>query len=284
MTAFSRMSIQASWANIVWEIRTVNHRYLEINLRLPDGCRDLEMAIRQKIRHTLSRGKVEVFLKIKNEATSPHLSVNQVLIKRLSEELKNIQPLFEPQARAVNLVDLLAWPGVIDSADELSEAQKEAVLNGFDLTLMELNRCREREGEALVEFINARLIQIQQHVDNLQPHLATFFEDQRNKLKNRIAAEQIILEPQRLEQELVIWAQKMDVSEELDRIKLHLQEVKRTLGSPQPIGRQLDFLMQELNREANTLGSKSFNIETTNTSVAIKVLIEQMREQIQNLE
>lgn len=282
MTAFARCETHQTWGSLSWEIRSVNQRYLEPAFRLPETLRDLEPLLRNELRQTLSRGKLDLTLKFYSAENSSLLEVNTALLEQLiaaADQVYNRTP-----AASLDPLQLLQWPGVMQSAKADNEAIKQAALELFKQALVELKAHRLREGAELERLIEERLAQISEHLVIAQNYLPAALEAWRTALLERAQKLQLEIDPARLEQETVILAQKQDVAEELDRLTTHIKEVHRALKSLEPIGRRLDFLMQEMNREANTLGSKAMSIEMTQVSVDLKVLIEQMREQIQNIE
>lgn len=283
MTAFTRQETQDEWGSLVWEIRSVNHRYLEPHLRLPDSLRELEGSLREQLRKSLSRGKVECTLRFVPETQQQSLSVDRDLAAQLiaaAQELKSLMPESQP----LNPLDILRWPGVMRESELDMDAVKKAALGLFSQALKDLAEGRSREGSELAQLIEQRLDSIEQVVVQVRGRLPEILQAQRDNLRNRLAELQAELDEARIEQEIALLAQKADVDEELDRLATHVQEVRRVLKQKEPVGRRLDFLMQELNREANTLSSKSIVADTTQCAVELKVLIEQMREQIQNIE
>lgn len=283
MTAFARAELAGDHGTLSWEIRSVNHRYLEPHLRLPEAFRDLEGAVRDALRKGLSRGKVECTLRYAEDAAGRSMQVDESRAKTLIAAAEAVARLIERPA-PINPLDVLAWPGVIvgDAADP--QALGKAALQLFDTALAELKAGRQREGEELARLINDRLDAIAQETTTLRGLVPQMLAAQRQKMLDRCAEMRVELDPQRLEQELALLAQKSDVAEELDRLATHVSEVRRVLQSGGAAGRRLDFLMQELNREANTLGSKAIDTRSTQAAVTLKVLIEQMREQVQNIE
>jgi uncharacterized protein (TIGR00255 family) len=283
MTAFARVEQAGPRGTLSWELRSVNHRYLEPHLRLPEAFRDLEGAVREALRQGLSRGKVECTLRLSEEGTGQALQIDRDRAAQLIAAAEGIAALIS-QPAALNPLEILAWPGVLvaDAADP--QAQNNAALQLFAQALDELRLGRLREGSELARLLNERLDAMQQEVANLREQVPQMLATQRQKILERCAEMRVELDPQRLEQELVLLAQKSDVAEELDRLVTHISEVRRVLKSGGAAGRRLDFLMQELNREANTLGSKAFDPRSTQAAVNLKVLIEQMREQVQNIE
>jgi len=283
MTAFARAEQAGANGTLSWELRSVNHRYLEPHLRLPESFRDLEGAVREALRNGLSRGKVECTLRFSDDNAGKALQVDLERAAQLIAAAENVAGLIK-QPAALNPLEVLGWPGVLvaDAADP--QALNQSALSLFSQALNELKQSREREGAELAKLLNERLDSILEQVVALRELVPQMLAGQRQKILDRCAEMQAELDPQRLEQELVILAQKSDVAEELDRLSTHVSEVRRVLKTGGQAGRRLDFLMQELNREANTLGSKAFDTRSTQAAVNLKVLIEQMREQVQNIE
>ena len=283
MTAFARVEQNGAYGTLSWELRSVNHRYLEPHLRLPDNLREVESTVREALRNGLSRGKVECTLKLTESASEQSLHVNQDRTQQLIQAAEQISQLIA-QPAALNPLEVLAWPGVLSTQTMDSQAINSAAIELFRSALTQLKESRGREGADLARLISERLEAIQNEVVVLRELVPQMLELQRQKILTRCQEMQVELDPQRLEQELVLVAQKSDVAEELDRLATHITEVSRVLKAGGAIGRRLDFLMQELNREANTLGSKAIDTRSTQAAVNIKVLIEQMREQVQNIE
>jgi len=283
MTAFARQEQQYEGGTLIWEIRSVNHRYLEYQLRLPESLRQVEPALRDRLRKQLSRGKVECTLRLHNEQSGQSLDVDSVLAAEVINAAEKIRALL-PQPGNLDIMDVLRWPGVMKETQQDIEQLSETTMTLFDKTLQDLIAGREREGRELQQMIRQRLDMISQIVTEVRQLMPEILTNQAQMLRNRLAELKSDLDPARLEQELVLLAQKADVAEELDRLETHVQEVGRVMKDKAPVGRRLDFLMQELNREANTLSSKSIVVATTQRAVELKVLIEQMREQIQNIE
>ena len=284
MTAFSRTHMSTNWGQLIWEIRSVNHRYLDISLRLPEPLRTIEEAVREKINLQLARGKVECCLRFQIDRNQPGtMSINIGLVDRLTEMSNEIEKRIH-ESSSIGVTDILSWPGVIsdDGIDYDSLATDAVTL--LDDALKELVSSRQREGQRLAEMVDTRLITIGEQVDAVGSILPEITDAFRTRLESRLSELKDAMDPGRLEQEVVIFANKSDVAEELDRLESHITETRHALSSIKPVGRRLDFLMQEMNREANTLGSKSSDIRVTNVSIELKVLIEQIREQIQNIE
>ncbi len=283
MTAFARQDAEYAWGSISWEIRSVNHRYLEPHLRLPDNLRDIEPVLREKLRKSLNRGKVECTLRFFPEASLQQLVINEEYARQVVAAAEQVQRLIAGNA-PLDALEVLRWPGVLQDVKLDMEAVKTAAVELFDKALTDLTNGRRREGQELAQLIEQRLVAISDIVDLVRAQMPTILSNQRDTLAQRIAELKVDLDEARLEQEVVLLAQKADVDEEMDRLNTHVQEVRRILQQNGPVGRRLDFLMQELNREANTLSSKSIVSGTTQSAVELKVLIEQMREQIQNIE
>ena len=284
MTAFSRQQADCKWGSLTWEIRSVNHRYLEASIRLPEDFRGLENSIREKLRQKLKRGKVDCQLHFKKfEAGASELRIDKELITNLVDASSQIHK-FIKTASQLNTIDILRWPGVITDQRIDTGVFEEQATQLFDQTIDGLISARKREGRALQLQLSARIESIKKIVSSIKSKMPDIILNQRQALLNRLNELKAELDPVRIEQEIVLLAQKADVDEELDRLDSHLHEVERIIGSTGQKGRRLDFLMQELNREANTLSSKSVVAETTLNAVELKVLIEQMREQIQNIE
>ena len=284
MTAFARVQQSEKTGTLTWEVRSVNSRYLDINCRLPEDFRAQEGRVRECINKRLQRGKIECGLRFMAEQfTSTGLEVNDSLVKSLIGACQQINASLH-QPSEINPVDLLNWPGVVAEPEQDYKSVYEASEKLLLLALDELIENRLREGERMQKLIQDRCASMQQIVDKVRQQLPEIQQRYREKLSARLDELKTSVDRERLEQELVFLAQKMDVDEELDRLDAHLKEINEALDRDEAVGRRLDFLMQELNREANTLGSKSADISTTQASVELKVLIEQMREQIQNIE
>lgn len=284
MTGFARTESKHSWGTLTWELRSVNHRYLEMQFRLPEEFREIEPKLREANRKYLQRGKIEASLYIQFEQQEQaNIGLDEERIRQISQACSQISKQVA-NCNTVNPLDILRWPGVQTTQEHDRDTLHDAALELFHQALGLIAEHREREGTELAKFIEQRLTAIAEQVAMIRDLLPTILQQQREKMQAKIAALQVELEPERLEQEIVLMSQKADVDEELDRLDAHIIEVRLALGQNKPSGRRLDFLMQELNREANTLSSKSVVSETTQAAVELKVLIEQMREQIQNIE
>lgn len=284
MTGFARQEIQHSWGSLACEVRSVNHRYLEPWLRLPENLRTLEPELREILKRALSRGKVEIGFQLNLDTQQDaDLGVNESLASALIASAEIVSKKLENPA-AINPMEVLKWPGVIQSKEIDIELVQQEALSLFNKALEQLMANRQREGEELANFIEQRLHNIAEHVKTvrtLAPELQKQFQE---KLRSKLEALKVEVDEERFHQEVAYMAQKSDIAEELDRLDAHLAEVRHTLKQKEPVGRRLDFLMQELNREANTLSSKSITSETSQIAVDLKVFIEQMREQVQNIE
>ncbi len=284
MTAFARIQQSLDDGELIWEIRSVNHRFLELNFKMPEDFRASETRFREILQHRLKRGKVECFLRFNaNIQQSAGIAVNPQQAKSLVKACQQINDLLH-QPSEVDPMEVLQWPGVVQESKLDMKPVLSASEASLNKALDDLIANREREGERMRELILQRCEAIQKIVKKTRKKMPEIQQRYQQKLHERLDALDIEVNQDRLEQELVHLAQKMDVDEELDRLDSHLQELSDVLNRDEAVGRRLDFLMQELNREANTLGSKSADISSTNASVELKVLIEQMREQIQNIE
>ena len=284
MTGFARRESQNQWGTLSWELRSVNHRYLEMSWRLPEEVRPLEPEFRKLVAEHLKRGKVDCSLRLKwNEDALPPLKVNHAVVSQLVEGVGELATRF-PDSAPVNPLDVLRWPRVVEEPERDSSPLQEAAVELLREALTDLVASRSNEGERLRELVEERCRGVTALVEKARARLPDIRDGLRKKILDRLSQLDIEADPNRLEQELVLMAQKMDVDEELDRLEGHVQEVTTILGRGGAVGRRLDFLMQEFNREANTLASKSVDQESTRVAVDLKVLIEQMREQVQNVE
>jgi uncharacterized protein (TIGR00255 family) len=283
MTAFARRSADFAAGALVWELRSVNHRYLDIGLRLPDELRAIEPGVRERIARRLERGKVDATLKFQVKESVAGLTLDAAAARQLLVVGGEVRQ-FAAELVPMSVSDVLRWPGVLRSPGLDADALGNDALALCEATIEELVATRAREGERLRAVLEERLRTIRELLERLVKLLPEIARDYRARLETRLDEIRAQLEPTRLEQELVIFATRADIAEEVDRLRAHVVEVARVLGSRGPAGRRLDFLMQELNREANTLASKSVDLRLTNIAVELKVLIEQMREQVQNIE
>ena len=283
MTAFAHLEIKKEWGNAVWEIRSVNQRFLETYFRLPEVFRHLEMGLRERLRNSLTRGKVECSLRVElAQASNNKIALNNDYAEQVIASLKTLQSI--AGEGEINLVDVLRYPGVVDAQSQDLDQITQDLLAGFEQILADFIAMRGREGENLQAIIQQRLDSIAEIAQRVQQQMPEVLQWQKDRLQQRFEELNLQLDPHRLEQEMVLTAQRVDVAEELDRLQLHVKETSSILKKGGAVGRKLDFMMQELNRESNTLASKSINADITNSAVELKVLIEQMREQIQNLE
>ena len=282
MTAYASAETTGPAGTLSCELRTVNHRYLELSPRLPDDLRAFESQLRERVAAKLSRGKLDLTVRRNSDARGDSLQVNRALLTRLSELNLDMMAIFP--GMQVQFTELLRFPGVTQQAAVDPETQQAALFDVLDRALDALTATREREGEKLAAILHERLDGIEKVVADVRGWMPEIRAALRTRLETRLADLKQPVEPGRLEQELVLQITRTDVDEELDRLSTHIGETRRVLGLKEPVGRRLDFLMQEFNREANTLGSKSVDARSTNAAVELKVLIEQMREQVQNIE
>lgn len=284
MTAFARKTINNADGQLILEIRSVNHRYLEIGLKLPDSLRIIEMPLRDLLRQKLSRGKVDCSLKFQtNDTAAPAFKINQPMLDQISNALETLKQSFHG-ALEVQAMDVLTYPGVLLQAEMDLEILKTQAIDLFSAGMDDLIAMRIREGEQLKNFVAHRLKDLQKIILQIKSRLPEMQNLQRSKLNEKLAELKLELNPERLEQELLLLYQKTDVSEEIDRLTAHIDEFFQTIKIGGVVGRRLDFLCQELHREANTLSAKSTDIELAKAGIDLKVLVEQIREQIQNIE
>lgn len=284
MTAYAHREEKLPWGTLDIELRSVNHRFLEINTRLPEELRFLEMKLGSVIKEKIKRGKLDLTIRLQIQGSADDkINFNHELASQVAKTLHEIDKLIY-NAAPVNALDILNWPGVQESHGLDQEVLEQAVFPLLDDVLIDFLDGKEREGEALKAMIVERCTKMHEVVSTVRQHMPQILQLQRSRLEERLAQLKEAMDNDRLEQEMVYIAQKADVDEELDRLETHLTEIERILQGNELMGRRLDFLMQELNREANTLGSKSISNITTQASVDMKVLTEQMREQIQNIE
>ncbi len=282
MTASAQAAITTDFGELSCELRSVNHRYLEIAPRMPEELRVHEVAIRELISSKLARGRVDVFIRLK-EVEGGELEPNKEVAGQLNRLLKTMKKQV-PDMLDIRAIDVLRWPGVLQAKEIDPKKMKSDLLSVLETALDQLLSARAVEGKKMADLIEKRLRGINEVVESVKAFLPEISQQYRDRINEKLAEIKDQLDPARLEQEMVIFLQKTDVAEELDRLDVHTQEVAAVLAKSEPAGRRLDFLMQELNREANTLGSKSQDQRLTKASVELKVLIEQMREQVQNIE
>ncbi len=283
MTAYARHQIKGIWGTATWEIRSVNQRYLETYIRMPEQFRGLEPLIRERIRIALARGKVECNLRFEADPTAhAELKINETLAKQVIHAARHIKQL--SNEGSINPFQVLQWPGVMETPEQDMDSINNALLSAFETGLEEFISARASEGENMKLLIEQRLTAIEEEVIKVRSRMPEVLAWQRERIMSKFEEAKIELESTRVEQEMILLAQKTDVAEELDRLDSHVKETKKILKKGGACGRRLDFMMQEFNRESNTLASKSINTEITASGVELKVLIEQMREQIQNIE
>ncbi|MEQ9967644.1 YicC/YloC family endoribonuclease [Pectobacterium carotovorum] len=283
MTAYARREIKGNWGSAAWELRSVNQRYLETYLRLPEQFRSLEPVARERIRARLTRGKIECNLRFELD---PSAQSALILNEKLAKQLVNAANWVKMQSDEgeINPVDILRWPGVMSAEEQDLDAISAELLVALEGALDDFLAARESEGNALKGLIEQRLAGVSAEVVKVRAQMPNILLWQRERLQSKLEDAQVQLENNRLEQELVLMAQRVDVAEELDRLDAHVKETYKILKKEEAVGRRLDFMMQEFNRESNTLASKSINADVTASAIELKVLIEQMREQIQNIE
>ncbi|MFV2055092.1 MAG: YicC/YloC family endoribonuclease [Thiohalomonadales bacterium] len=285
MTAFARQTIETEIGQLTWEIRSVNHRYSEVSLRIADDFRSLEPKIREQVTKMIKRGKLDLNLRLQNtqQDSNNGLLLDKHLVQHLAAAAAELGNYID-KPQPLSVADLLRWPGIFKTADTDTEKLQQQALALLQQTLQELVSTRQREGAQMQKVIAARCTSIRHLIVELKEILPEIITTIRQRVQSKLEEYAVEVDPGRLEQEIVIMANRADVAEEIDRLDAHIIEIERVLQQDQPVGRRLDFLMQELNREANTLGSKSISTTMSQSSVELKVLIEQMREQIQNIE
>ncbi len=284
MTAYARKEVKGDWGSAVWEIRSVNQRYLETYFRMPEQMRSLEPVLRERFRKRLARGKVECHLRFEaNPAANTELTINETLAQQVINSANQVMKMTGEVSR-INPFQVMQWPGVMETPEQDMDTINKALLDGFELALSEFIEARGREGSNMRDLIEQRLEGISHEVVKVRTRMPEILQWQRDRLLTKFEEAKIELEASRVEQELILLAQKSDVAEELDRLESHIKETRNILNKGGACGRRLDFMMQEFNRESNTLASKSISTDITASGVELKVLIEQMREQIQNIE
>jgi uncharacterized protein (TIGR00255 family) len=284
MTGFARQSVETELGALTWELRAVNHRYLDVQFKLPDELRPSEQVFRQQVGERLKRGKIECAFRFRRARdASTEMQLDDELVKLLSARLESIASKLH-DADEVSPIDILRWPGVIQQSEVEVEPLVKAASDLLGTAIDALSAMRASEGKRIASMLESRCADIEVLAKTVRTRMPEVLEASRKKQQQRIDRLDVAADPERLEVELALIAQKIDVDEELDRLDSHVIEIRETLAKDEAVGRRLDFLMQELNREANTLASKSADTETTRAAVELKVLIEQMREQVQNVE
>ena len=284
MTGFASVEAVVKPFRLIWELRSVNHRFLEVGVRLPEDLRAMEPDCRTHVNGALARGKVDCVLKVSlAEGHAPEAELRHDVLERVREMQGEVLGRF-PDARPLSVGELLRWPGALEEVTYEPASLESSVMQALDNALSSLSSARQREGNRLAEALVQRCEAISDIISNIRPRIGDAEKRYRAKLKERLDRLAVETNPERLEQEIALLTQRLDISEEIDRLEGHVKEVRDILGREEPIGRRLDFLIQELNREANTLGSKAQDADLTRDAVEMKVLIEQMREQAQNLE
>ena len=284
MTGFAREMAETPFGMLTCELRAVNHRYLDVQFRLPDQLRPKELDLKSKVGDVLKRGKIECSIHLKRgTAEASELTLNEELVRQVSERAGELARLL-PESRAIDPIDILRWPGVVAEPEIDAEPLYAEAATVLEAALSSLVAMRASEGERIAAMLESRLEDVLRIAADVRVRMPEVLDAVRTRQRERIDKLDVDADPARLETELALIAQKLDVDEELDRLESHVSEVRAALAAGEPVGRRLDFLMQELNREANTLGSKSADTDTTRSAVDLKVLIEQMREQIQNIE
>jgi len=284
MTAYARKEVKGDWGSAVWEIRSVNQRYLETYFRLPEQFRSLEPVLRERFRKRLARGKVECHLRFEaNPAAQSELKINEALANQVIKAAGQVMHMTGELTR-INPFQVMQWPGVMETPEQDMDAINKTLLEAFDDAVAEFIDARGREGENMKSLIEQRLEAIGEEVVKVRARMPEILQWQRDRLFTKFEEAKVELDPTRIEQELILLAQKSDVAEELDRLDSHIKEARNVMKKGGACGRKLDFMMQEFNRESNTLASKSISTDITASGVELKVLIEQMREQIQNIE
>tara|TARA_B100000900_G_scaffold14744_1_gene11795 strand:- start:1120 stop:1989 length:870 start_codon:yes stop_codon:yes gene_type:complete len=283
MTAFAEATVISNGFQLSWELRSVNHRYLDNQFRLPETLRAVEPAVREQLRRRIKRGKIDAILKLEPDTSEPKLALNNVLLRQLAaatEEITNAVPNAAPP----NTLDLLKWPGVLANPQVDQAVLMNTAADLFNDALERLIEARHSEGERLLTVLQQQLGSIETIVEFVRPLGDSIMQLQQQRLQQKLRELEVKADPARLEQEVALLAQRADIREELDRLDIHVDEARKLLSAKGPHGRRLDFLSQELNREANTLGAKASQTEISQKAIDLKVVIEQIREQVQNIE
>ena len=283
MTAFAEATVISNGFQLSWELRSVNHRYLDNQFRLPETLRAVEPAVREQLRRRIKRGKIDAILKLEPDTSEPKLALNNVLLRQLAaatEEITNAVPNAAPP----NTLDLLKWPGVLANPQVDQAVLMNTATDLFNDALERLIEARHSEGERLLTVLQQQLGSIETIVEFVRPLGDSIMQLQQQRLQQKLRELEVKADSARLEQEVALLAQRADIREELDRLDIHVDEARKLLNAKGPHGRRLDFLSQELNREANTLGAKASQTEISQKAIDLKVVIEQVREQVQNIE
>ncbi|MBS0358039.1 MAG: YicC family protein [Proteobacteria bacterium] len=284
MTAFARQQAEGDWGLAICEIRCLNHRYLEFSTRLPDSLRVMETKIRDFAKKYIQRGKLEIFIRYyPGSSSSMEFILNKPLINTLRSAHQEITQELQQESK-ITAMEILRWPNMLETIETSTDTLQSIILKLFETTLKKLIENRENEGSELKKLLLQHLENMNIEVEKIKTFMPEILKQQREKVLQKISATQLNFDENRLEQELVLLTQKSDITEELDRLAIHMKETHRVLKQGGAVGRRLDFLLQELNREANTIASKSIHSNTTHAAVELKVFIEQMREQVQNIE
>lgn len=284
MTAFGRSSLKTNTYELVCELRAVNHRYLDLSIRLPEPVRVLEPAIREKVAKFVHRGKIDVAIKhTQTSSEQQSFVINEPLLEKLAAAAAKVSSL-SGGSGTIDPLRMLQWPGVMEVLDDSEESIASDAMICFDEALQDFLSSREREGEQISQLLHSKTAQLAHLISEIRRQRPVVIQRQTERWRTKFNQLSMEHDESRMEQELVYAAQRLDVDEELDRLDGHCAELHKALERQDPVGRRLDFLMQEFNREANTLGAKSADSDTTNSTVDMKVLIEQMREQVQNVE
>lgn len=283
MTAFARTTQDFEWGNVSCELRSVNHRFLEINFKMPETLRGIEFSLREALRKKLVRGKIDCIFQVTHKEHLSPIDINIELAENYIRAAENLASKITTPA-PLSALEIMKWPGILKEPASTDMTLETSITDIFNVTCTKLVTCRQREGDELSNTLAKKLLDLQKQVTLVRKAIPDILTRQRKRLNDRLLEYKNELDNNRVEQEMVLIISRADVEEELDRLKTHVTEAKRVLSTDIPMGRRLDFLMQELNREANTLGSKSISEITTQASIELKVLIEQIREQIQNIE
>lgn len=283
MTAFSRTDISGEFGSLVVELKSVNHRFIEINFKIPDSLKQLEVELRNFIKQELTRGKIECIITIHESENLPDIALNEAQIRKYIESIHRLKNEIKDPA-PISITDFLKLPGVLIEKHPKLDNLKDLIIKGFRDAISKLIDYRDIEGKKLKKDMLIKISAIETQIASLEKKLPKLLELNRIRLKKRADELAVQIDRDRLDQEMVILANRSDIDEEIVRMRSHTTEVKRLLGTDKSIGRKLDFLMQEMNREANTLGSKSLSDVTSGAAIELKVLIEQIREQVQNIE